>query len=918
MLEELATLSTSIDASRAGVADALHTAVGEATDKRIRNAILEMRRSLFNERIPSDALLARALEGMSADSRAVAEPFVHLLKERVRVRTDIASEHGVALAVARRTFRRRLTDERFLKGLLLSSPTLYQNVGRYRAHENDHLDSRLEQIERGLLRYFTRAATKGTPFATFCTVVAGRVQPPGDGTPELVQVKGNVTEQRGVVRLNRRLLSILWSHLKTRPAVRRALAVNLNTTLQRDGGRWVFLARVDGREVFQRLGQSEALEQVLDVVRRNPEATLGDLIDALAQAPELDTTSDEATAYLDALIERGLLTFRPPVGEQEPDWPEPLRQLLEPIPDEHAALIAGMLSRLRDLAAQLESTRAEERIPLAGEMRRILDHTREAIGISLESLNGLLYYEDATADALIALNEGPESTEALAAMIRLIEVTRSLAYPRALQATMRHFFDARFDDRPSVTLLEFYERFYREHFKQHQEKEARVQRGDKDDTLRDFDSQNPFRLAHVDKMRSAVARITALIRAAWLQDPEALAVDVSAVQLTEAVADLPVPVSAFSSSFFCHGFVRNHRTGMVQLLMPAAHYSAGFGKYYSRFLHLLPVGLADSIRCANQSLTEDILAELCTDSDFNADLHPPLLADAIAYPTAETHAHATLTALELDVIAAPAEPHRLQLVHRPTGRTVLPIDLGFRNPKMRPPLFQLLSFFAPCGSFAAFLPDALSDPIGDSTTVGDDSASSSSQVVYRPRIVYDGRVIVARRRWTVSRAGFPLRALGETAPDYFLRVNEWRHQWDIPHEVFVRVDIQRSQPSATPPRPMHGAPAADGNDDPAELQGVEEADGLEPELEPPGGLMAANSGVRTAQVARYSRDWRKPQYVDFRSPMLVGLFARLTRTLRDCKVHMEERCPGDGDLPRCDGIAYASEYVLQVSRAEAR
>ena len=100
---------------------------------------------------------------------------------------------------------------------------------------------------------------------------------------------------------------------------------------------------------------------------------------------------------------------------------------------------------------------------------------------------------------------------------------------------------------------------------------------------------------------------------------------------------------------------------------------------------------------SNRRLTRSELAEICGDASYNADLHPPLLPEEIAYPTAEGgsaeggSARDQISVSDLAMEPDPRSPFRVRLVNVTTGREVIPVDLGFRNPRMRPLLFQMLS-----------------------------------------------------------------------------------------------------------------------------------------------------------------------------------------------------------------------------------
>jgi len=62
-----------------------------------------------------------------------------------------------------------------------------------------------------------------------------------------------------------------------------------------------------------------------------------------------------------------------------------------------------------------------------------------------------------------------------------------------------------------------------------------------------------------------------------------------------------------------------------------------------------------------------------------------------------------------------------------------------------------------------------------------------------------------------------------------------------------------------------------------------------------------------------SRDLRKPQYIDFRSPLFVGLFGKMTLNLKRYAVLLEERYPAAAQLPRYEDRAYATELILQLN-----
>ena len=221
----------------------------------------------------------------------------------------------------------------------------------------------------------------------------------------------------------------------------------------------------------------------------------------------------------------------------------------------------------------------------------------------------------------------------------------------------------------------------------------------------------------------------------------------------------------------------------------------GFGKYFSRFLYLLPDEVTEDLAASNRRLTRSELAEICGDASYNADLHPPLLPEEIAYPTAEGgSARDQISVADLAVEPDPRSPFRVRLVNVKTGREVIPVDLGFRNPRLRPPLFQMLSRMTPVAAFVLSPPRA--SPRNPRIRECEPGREAPGHVVHRPRLTYRGRLVLARRRWTLPQALFPGRDRQESEAGYFLRIRRWREELGLPEEVFVRiVDLVRKNRS---------------------------------------------------------------------------------------------------------------------------
>ena len=177
----------------------------------------------------------------------------------------------------------------------------------------------------------------------------------------------------------------------------------------------------------------------------------------------------------------------------------------------------------------------------------------------------------------------------------------------------------------------------------------------------------------------------------------------------------------------------------------------------------------------------------------------------------------------------------------------------------------------------------------------------------------------------------PQRRADESGADFFLRANRWRAEHGIPETSYLRII---PIPEARPPQP--GQPAAEADAAaPAEAQGeipgyegAPEAEVHEEEHEAPEAAAPdagaegaaeetpAEAAARAAEAAKRrtqpSKDFFKPQFMDFGNPLLVGLLGRIATGLKSYQAMFEERYPDRAALPRHGEDRFVTELVVQL------
>jgi hypothetical protein len=940
----LAAIVTDLGADAVGLSVALHHEIGLLAEKSARNRLLELRRDLLAARLPSGNRLEVARTLLSAEAMDLVERQCAKIEERARRRERTVALHTTELLRSRSAFQRAIADHDFQKGVLASSVTLYQNISRYRDREPASFVSRDEQIERGLLRYFTRASMKATPFARFCTVVQGELV---KGARAGMTLEGDVAHKLGFIRLNKLLLARLWSHLKTRPRVRSSIPLEVNQTLAESDGHYRYLASFDGREVVQRIRCDEALTVVVDILNANPGLTATTLAAKLAASAEFDATEHEAAAYVESVVGADLFRLRPLVPEQEADWVNPLERFLESIEDDDARATVTLLGELRLLKESFNDATPEQRLALTERVKGAVSDCFRALGIDSLSPGDLLLYEDASLNATFRITDSDAVESTLQATAALGCLMARVSAVRAEQMTMRRFFDVQYVSERRVPLLTFFEDYYRNHLKAHLERQRRIHTGQAEEQTRSYDQWNPLRVDSVDELWQSVRAVSEHLRDRWAGSPEEEEIDVSSAALEQQISGVPSGDCSFVSCSTFGQLLFDEKAGQWRFVLSRPTFFAGYGKYFSRFLYVLPATFLSSVRETNSKMSTDVLAEIGGDSHFNGNLHPPLLPLDISHPSGRgASGHESLSVTDLEVERDPRDSGSLLLVRRSDSRRVYPVDLGFLNPGRRSPLYRLLANFGPMTGSQVIIPESKeSHPqqLANENRGGSRSARLA-MIEYRPRFVVDGRVVLSRRRWKVPGALFPAVRRDESQADHFVRVSLWRIECGIPCRAYVRVVAHSG-------RAVDGENAIQSTAESSEEQPDEsrrdfvvrsavqssertfagraipstaEAQGTSASLETRVGVANKEAGGRSSTrerrgvpgraEARLSRDYHKPQFIDFSSPMLVALLGRLPYGLEEFHAEFEEAYPGSGHLLAVDGAHYATELVVQFDR----
>lgn len=919
LVGELNHLRDELEIVKQTVASKLYDVIPNKKDPKIQNLLLNCRRDIFNLRHIPAAKLDLALIHLPNSLKKELKTYLKLKHSFQRLWRKGESVFQQETTRARQNLYSLALDETLQKGLLLSSQSLLKRIPAYTAGDPAKLNKKNRQTEQGLIKYISRMYCKTSPFSTFTNLVMGRPEAAPQKSPFL-RTQDNKT---GPVVSHIRLNNFLYKHLKAllckNPDIYRLFQVRPNPTLQTGKDHYLFLTNNENVEAFQRIPADPVLDMLRELAEEKKEGVgLGEMIQSIVENQIIDAQAEDLEAYIMQLIDYGFLEFNIGVSGIDPDWDIKLREVLD-------SLIASTPTQplLEELSQTLETIRElanrYSQAPAAQRNRILDDGFREfrEICVKLHKAAGLpeeerltpeerkkvkqketqttgdqdpetafkhrsntyfyfkpehMFYEDSTVDATLLLEE-TGLTEFVRDLHHLLQQMRHYEGHRDERDKMLHFFNQTYEPGAEIRLMTFYEEFYREFKKPEAESKEK--------------GETPATLA-VPRIRQRMQQ-----QKAWLEgykelqkektSPNRDVVSLSRSALEESLHRFPpattgrspaLPEMGCSFGSFIQFYNNKTRRGEERLMGVVNATFPGFGKLFSRFLHIFPETVTRDLRQWNLEAGEDVLLAEDTDASyFNANLHPPLLPCEIRIPGGHNSLPPAqqIPITELLVKKDDTGEH-LQLVHGPTGKRVHVLDLGFQAHSGRSQLFQLLEkftlaeqlYFWPAANAAVSV--SSQDKVQRDKLQGDGD-TSEPQVRVLPRIIYRDRLVLRRKSWDIPEGKLPTRKPDENDWTYFERLNQWRHQLGLPDEVFVYVVDrfgsdrgQKKEPGDTRPKP--------------------------------------------------SPDDYKPQYICFHNPFLADLFQRLLKRVQG-HLRVVEMLPDSQQLFSMDDRRYVTEFTVQ-------
>jgi len=835
ILKELSFEKARRESARGNALLELYRCIGEESDDLARQNLVKLKRKIYDNKElhgEKNGVTLQAVNEYVDAIRAIHEK---------KVAGNAALQEEIGLSFRNLT---KVITPNLANGLLFSSLEFYDLVNRNFAQDGAVDAKEQSKILVGLLKYLTRVAAKTSPFSSFTHLSLATLRQ----QVKLVNAVPTMQGLKHVVRSNNNLFRLFFELLSTDKRFRSALILKLNATISMNGGVYRFIVNSNNIEAYQFIDHNEVLDIIPRLIKGG--STLKEFGALLESEIEAETPSIES--YINELIDLGFLELSIGFSGTDPQWDEKLiefilrnkmtgefgivievlhklvqgRKEIEHDPNAQCkSIINNVFKSLKDLynvlitqyGISLDEEQEEFRHFLSGTGAEVFKRKRQ-FGFDLKP--EFVYYDDVVSDISVSLDQ--ERFDFFLAKVN--HLMQSLLCNRSNhveEVMMKVFLQFKKNAVSFLTFFESYSKEIKNSPSERSKEDALLKLKEKWENLITKSIINDERnLYHIDKVtlhkaNSLIPDFTKTERSSW--------------------SILVQPFQNGSSNDF-HGVING--------------FLHGYGRYFSRFIHLFDESLIKELREANLNLMcEDLFAEVGDASYFNGNIHPPLMPYELNIPGGhkilDEGEQLHLRDLEVKVDSS---GNKLLLWHKQLKKRVYVFNLGFQGNLGRSGLFEFLQHFnLDKGSLYYEFIDSINSSISG-------RQEDVQGIKVFPRIVYDNCVILQRKSWTFPKSRIPIKRPSEADFDYYERIQSWRSEHNIPEAIFVRFKSR---------------------------------EGMFP--------VAANS---------------KPQFVDFKNPLLVRLFEKSLSSADD-NIRIEEMLPATSQMVDVNGDKYVTEFLVQ-------
>jgi hypothetical protein len=794
--------------------DALYPVINLQLDDKVRQQLINLKRQVFNDKKIDYCHVCLLPKELQDDLQV----YLNSIEELTLFKNERALKFEKEQKLQRKLIQEIAQRPELQNGLLLSSPLLYEQLSGFTKKDTDRFKQKEHRVMFSLLRYLSRMAFKTSPFSSFTYTGLATL-----GTAEKLNT---IHEVGSRLKLNNVLFEYLKTILKWHPLLNEHLLIKLNITAAIKDDKICFLSNFNNIESFQQIS-AKGLQLMAYGYLNKSKAPVSLRKLTLTLNKDIENPNYESIKiYLIKLVEAGMLELSLEFSGMEEEWDHKLLLFLDSLKGAEPSVIPiiALFENLQKYRDEYRSAGSFERYKILQEAEKQLNN----VFAELQQEAGLPFYTSAS-DKKIAY-ESPETKtfsinnfmpyyfsakhifyedcftaenielpkQQLKDFVNktdeLINHLLPLDVMRKERNKMRDFFLQHYEENESIDLTTFYKDYY--FYVKKPEKENESLQNANFLALKDWKDAVLVKLSQIEGSDENLIKLGHDFFADLPNDP-----DLS----KNSTAGMFVQFSGSESSF----------SGVINALLP------GMGKLSGRFLSLFDQKITESFVQYNENLYPDkIKVELNDASIFNANIHPPLLAHELELPGGN-NIYPSAQQFNVHDLKVSYDNEKGTLRLYKEDSELYSYDLSLESFYNRSNLYQLLAHFNPDArvSLQPFI--QLVDQFYQ-----DQHAVPTPDLFVLPRIIYAENVVIRRKTWRAKTAIIPQQDQFETDFEYFIRLNNWLINNDIPKEVFLFLRKRAYQ-----------------------VKSDDKREGL--------------------------HDDYKPQYISFDNPLLISLFKKL-------------------------------------------
>ncbi|MHC9045401.1 lantibiotic dehydratase [Microbacterium saperdae] len=772
--------------------DRLQEHIGGQEDDRLRHVLINLRRDVFNSRVPRDVDAVRA--ALDVLPRALGQElaeWVELVQETRELRRSGADVFRAELPERRSALQRLIAMPVLRSGILLASPSLDEAIPRYLAADPANLPKRARRVERSASDYVYRTICKTSPFSTLTDIALGEFSDDAHGVLDIDPSALDGQFATSHPRLNMAMLARVSEAILASDELLADLPVTVSRGWTSDRRRVRYMRRqrkvgdadaamtldtFDENVFF--LAHSDIVDDLFRIVGENT-ITMGRLQTALhAQLPH-DRPLDDVWRYLRHLLRLNLLTA--PVLAMDIHADDPAVHFAERIGrlgTDWSSVLTADIIRMTSLVEAYADGSVDERRLIVRDLHSQYDAMMRGIGVAEPERLRTVVYED-SALPRGSVRAAPDAWARslagdFASLARVLPLFDSLTPHRLM---VRGFFDARYGARGACDdVVKFTHDFHLDVYDQYLRYSAN-RRPFVDNEYQD--QENWFKMGEVRALDEARRTLIRAMRSRYASHDGAgdLVLDDDFIdEIARELPDLGDPLDP-RAYFGQIGEI----DGRPRCVLNRTY--TGLSLLFSRFHHCFKedgdAPLVDALRDHLASIvpTGAVFAEITGGYDTsNLNLHDVVTPYEIVCPgeVSFRDTDAQLPVEDLSIVRDESSG-RLILRSRRLNAEVIPVYLGFLMPMALPEMQRLLLSFSLSRIASLDLWTGTDEPLGGGEIGG------------HPRVRL-GDLVLVRQVWKTDPASLPEGLLGADGAERLLGWRRWARKHGLPRYVFVTPD----------------------------------------------------------------------------------------------------------------------------------